>query len=84
MEYAPRKVQENQKGMEFSGTHHLLDCDINVNISGENINFIKKNTEALSETVKDVGLEVNTEKSKYIVVSHHQNVGQNHNLLIAR
>jgi hypothetical protein len=31
----------------------------------------------------EVGLYVNIEKTKYMVVSHHQNVGQNHNLLIA-
>jgi len=26
---------------------------------------------------------VNAEKTKYMVVSHHQNAGQNHNLLVA-
>jgi hypothetical protein len=36
--------------------------------------MIKKNTEALSEASGEVGLEVNTEKTKYMVVSHHQNV----------
>jgi len=35
------------------------------------------------EVSREVGLEVNTEKTKYMVVSRHQNVGQNHNLLIA-
>jgi len=29
----------------------------------------------------EVGLEVNTKKTSYMVVSHHQSVGQNHNLL---
>jgi hypothetical protein len=29
----------------------------------------------------EVGLEENTEKTTYMVVSRHQNVGQNHNLL---
>jgi hypothetical protein len=28
-------------------------------------------------------MEVNTEKTKYMIVSHHQNSRQNHNLLIA-
>jgi len=37
--------------------------------------------EALLETSREIGLEVNTEKTKYMVVSRHQNVGQNHNLL---
>jgi hypothetical protein len=32
--------------------------------------------------IREVGLEVNTEKTKNMVVSHHQVAGQNHNLLI--
>jgi hypothetical protein len=30
-----------------------------------------------------VGLEVNIERTKYMVVSRHQNLGQNHNSLIS-
>jgi alpha-D-ribose 1-methylphosphonate 5-triphosphate synthase subunit PhnL len=32
---------------------------------------------------KEVGLEVNVEKTKYMLVSHHQNVGQNQDIQIA-
>jgi hypothetical protein len=35
------------------------------------------------EAGREVGLEVNTGKTKYMVMSHHQNTGQNYNLLIA-
>jgi hypothetical protein len=38
------------------------------------MNAVRKNTEALLEAGRVVGLEVNTEKTKYMVVSHHQNV----------
>jgi hypothetical protein len=39
------------------------------------------NAEALLEAGREVGLEGNTEKTEYVVVSCHQNVGQNHSLL---
>jgi hypothetical protein len=51
-----------------------------VNKLDDNINSIKKSTEVLAEVSREVGLDVNTEKTKYMVVSRHQNV---HNLLIA-
>jgi len=44
---------------------------------------IKRNTEALLETSREDGLEVNTENRKYMVMSPHRNAGQDHNLHIA-
>jgi hypothetical protein len=44
------------------------------------MNTVEKNIEAPIDTSKVVGLEVNTEKTKYILMSCHQNTGQNHNI----
>jgi len=55
---------------------------INVNILGGNVYTIKKNTEALIVATKGIGLEVNADKSKYIVMSRDQNAGQHHNIKI--
>jgi hypothetical protein len=52
------------------------------NISGKNINAIKK-TEALLQASREVSLETNTEKTKYTFMFHHQNAGQYHNLKMA-
>jgi hypothetical protein len=43
---------------------------------------IKKNTQTLIDASKEVGLEVNAEKSKCMLLSHHQNSGQNHDIKI--
>jgi hypothetical protein len=47
----------------------------------ENTNTTKKNTKALLDASRDVGLKVNSEKIWYMFVSCHQNEGQNYNLL---
>jgi hypothetical protein len=51
-----------------------------VNLLGDNIDTIKKNTQTLIDASMDVGLEVNTEKTKYMLLSRHQNARQNHDI----
>jgi hypothetical protein len=77
LEYAIRKLQENQVGLKLDGTHQLLAYADDVNLLGDNIDAIKKNTETLIDASKEVGLEINVYKTKYILLSRHQNVGQN-------
>jgi hypothetical protein len=50
---------------------------------GENIYSIQKNTEALLDASKEVGLEVNPEKTKYMLVSNCQKAGQWQSIKIA-
>jgi hypothetical protein len=45
LEYAIRKFHENQVGMTVNGTHQLLFSTVDINLLGDNIDTIMKNTE---------------------------------------
>jgi hypothetical protein len=80
LKYAISRVQVNREGFELNGKHQLLvyaDC---VNISGGSVLNIKKNTVALLFGSKEIGLEVNADKTKYVVTSGDQNAGRRHNI----
>jgi hypothetical protein len=54
-----------------------------VNLLGDSINTINENSETFLEASRDVGLEINAEKMKYMIMSCHLNSGQNQNIRIA-
>jgi len=75
LEYAIKRVQVNQDGLILNGTHQLLPYADDVNILGGSVHIVKENVEALVAATKETGLEVNTDKSKYMVMSRHRNAG---------
>jgi hypothetical protein len=44
LEYAIRKVEENQVALEVNGTHQLLVYADDINLLGSSINTMKENT----------------------------------------
>jgi hypothetical protein len=66
--------------MELNGTHQRLVYADDVYIGRRHKYYKEKHRSSVIQTSREVGLEVNTEKNKSMVVCHHQNVGQNHNL----
>jgi hypothetical protein len=68
--HAIRKIQENQVGLKLNGTHQLLANAHDVNLLRDNIDTVK-NTETLINASKKVALEINVEKTKYMLLSRH-------------
>jgi nitrous oxide reductase len=66
--------------LKLNGTHQLLVHADEVNLLENNIDTIKKNTETLVDARREVSLEVNAEKTKYMLLSRHHNAGQNHDI----
>jgi hypothetical protein len=60
-----------------------LDYADDVNLLGDSVNIIKENSETLLEASRDIGLEINAEKTKYMIMSRYPNSGQNQNIRIA-
>jgi hypothetical protein len=60
LEYTIRKVQEDQVGLKLNETHQLLVYADDINLLEDNINTIKRNTEAVSDASTGVVLDVNT------------------------
>jgi hypothetical protein len=66
--------------LKLNGTHQLLAYTDDVNLLGDNIDTIKKNMKTLIDACKEVGLEINIEKTKYMLLSCHLTAGQNRDI----
>jgi len=67
--------------LKLNGTHQLLAyADDGVNKSGGSVHTTKKNAEALIMAGKEIGLEVNADKSKYMVMFPDQNAEGSHSV----
>jgi len=81
-DYAIRRVQVKQDGFKLNSTHQLLVYADDVNILGESIRIIKENAEALEVASKETGLEVNSDKTTYMIMSGDLNAGRIHSISI--
>jgi hypothetical protein len=68
------RSKRTRKGLTLNGTHQLLTYTDDVNIVVVNIDTIQKKS-ALLYPSKEAGLEVNPEKTKYMM-SHYQKARQ--------
>ena len=80
LEYVIKRVQENEDVLKLNGTHQLVVYADDVNILGGSVHTIKENTETLVVASKEIGLEVNADKTMYVVMSRDQNARRRHNI----
>jgi hypothetical protein len=73
LEYASRKVKENEVGLDFNGVHQLLFYADEVNSLTDSVNTIKQNSDTFLEASRDIGLKINAEKANYMIMSRHPN-----------
>jgi hypothetical protein len=66
--------------LKLNGTHQLLTYADDVNIVEGSVHTLKENTEALVLATKEIGLEVNADKSKDMVMARDQNAGRSHSM----
>ena len=80
LEYAIRKVQVNQYGLILNATYQLLVHADDVNILYGSVQTIENNKEALVVASKEIVLEVNADRTKYIVMPRGQNAGRSQDI----
>ena len=80
--YAIRRVQLNQDGLKLNGTHQLVVYADDVNILGGSIHKYKGKCKNFDSGCKEIGLEGKADKTRYLVISGDQNVGQSQNVRI--
>ena len=68
--------------MKLNGKYQLLVYADNVNILGGRVNTLQANAEDLVVASKESGLEVNADKTKYMVMSRDHNPGRSHSMKI--
>jgi hypothetical protein len=75
LQYAIKRVQINQDGLKVKGTHQILAYADDVNIMGGSVHTVMENAEALVIATKEIRLEINADKTKYMVMSQDWNAG---------
>ena len=72
IEYAIRKVQGTNLGLDMTGTHQAFAYVNDLNVIGNDIRTIERNADVSLNACMDIGLAVNTGKTKYMEIGRHR------------
>jgi hypothetical protein len=75
LEYAIRRIQANHEGLTVNGTLQLIICVGDVSVVCGSTHTTKKNTQYLIAASEEIGLAVNAEEGKQMVISCGQHMG---------
>ena len=76
LENTIRTVQVNQDGLKLYGTHQNLVYVDDGNILRGSVHTVKEKAQALLVASKEIGLLVNADKTKYMILFRDQNAGR--------
>jgi hypothetical protein len=82
LEYAIKRVHVNQVGLKLNGTHQRLAYADDVNVLEGSVHTVRENAVALVFATKEIGLDVTSDKTKYIVITPDRNAGRGHGVKI--
>ena len=77
-----KKNARNLSPIYLNGNHHVFAYADNVNLIGDDIRTIKRNAEVLLTACKDIGLAVNTGKTKYVEIGNLRDMIANEHIRI--
>jgi len=72
----------SQDGLELNVKHQLLAYADDVNILAGSVHTVEENAEVLIVATEETGIEVNADKTKYMIMSRDQNAGRSHGMKI--
>ena len=75
LEYSIRRVQVSQDGLKLNGTHKVLVYADGDNILDGSVYTTKEDAEVFVVASKGIGLAVNADKTKYLVMSRDHSPG---------
>jgi hypothetical protein len=82
LEYAIIRVQAKQDAWKLSGRHKSLVYADYVNMLRGNLHTIKENPGVFVVASKEIGLQVNADKNKYMGMCRHQSTGRSYGMKI--
>jgi hypothetical protein len=79
LEYAIKRFRINQDSLKLNGKHQLMFYADDVNKLGGSIHAMKDKAESVVLASNEIGLQLNADNTKNMVMSQVQNAGRSHN-----